>query len=536
MPVHAAAVAVVLTGAMLLLAELIIHVSSTPHIPTLTDIVHDLRMVPGMNATLYLKRSSLCTRGRNFASIYITNATRNATGPPDVWFNAVVAIGPESDVETYSLVDGRAYYSISHNGTVLDVQCLPADQVPPLSLLMTSLASATQVHDVFDSSYSWVHCDSTLDRIFQLQFAGEPYLVCISSTTNQLRAVIGQDIEMDVAYIANATDAPPISIPQVPHSNTPLACPDIRNAIVSVNQPSNLPFDSYMALPATTTQTTCTCQGEAKPCLFVHGLGEQDVLNLSTTFPSYWGNIQDHAPCCTTTHFAHLDMVNQGWTNDLLQQSFCDAVLAVSGGDNRTIGNLILVAHSMGNLVAAAAVAAGKCHMVQGNITWVSLGGPMLGTPSANLIVELCQNELFSAISNAAQAFLGSCPAKAGRMSLLVESPNDPARAAQYAQAQHVWTQFVTRAACGTSPVGLYTSYSPLLLSTAKLASLTPANDGLVPWVSCTAAALDPSAFDTTYTSPFYKAAVNHVDLTFRNSDGWWGADRKPIKWFECGL
>ncbi|KDO17776.1 hypothetical protein SPRG_16703 [Saprolegnia parasitica CBS 223.65] len=33
-----------------------------------------------------------------------------------------------------------------------------------------------------------------------------------------------------------------------------------------------------------------------------------------------------------------------------------------------------------------------------------------------------------------------------------------------------------------------------------------------------------------------YKASVNHLDTSFRNGDGWWGADRKPVKWFECAL
>jgi hypothetical protein len=33
-----------------------------------------------------------------------------------------------------------------------------------------------------------------------------------------------------------------------------------------------------------------------------------------------------------------------------------------------------------------------------------------------------------------------------------------------------------------------------------------------------------------------YKAMINHADATFQNGDGWWGSDRKPVRWFECAL
>jgi hypothetical protein len=32
----------------------------------------------------------------------------------------------------------------------------------------------------------------------------------------------------------------------------------------------------------------------------------------------------------------------------------------------------------------------------------------------------------------------------------------------------------------------------------------------------------------------FYIAGINHLDSSFRHGDGWWGKDRKPIKWFNC--
>ncbi|OQR91221.1 hypothetical protein ACHHYP_04861 [Achlya hypogyna] len=60
-------------------------------------------------------------------------------------------------------------------------------------------------------------------------------------------------------------------------------------------------------------------------------------------------------------------------------------------------------------------------------------------------------------------------------------------------------------------------------------------HDGVVSFPSCS---VGFGNFDTdaANSNANYKASVNHLDSSFRNGDGWWGADRKPLKWFECSL
>ncbi|KAG2771212.1 hypothetical protein Pcac1_g17833 [Phytophthora cactorum] len=76
-----------------------------------------------------------------------------------------------------------------------------------------------------------------------------------------------------------------------------------------------------------------------------------------------FGDIGDHAPCCTTVKYAVLNTVDAGWTNDTLLQKFCDFSLSMSGSSDltsRTISDTIVVTHSMGGLVMANALATGK--------------------------------------------------------------------------------------------------------------------------------------------------------------------------------
>ncbi|OQR88403.1 hypothetical protein ACHHYP_06834 [Achlya hypogyna] len=60
-------------------------------------------------------------------------------------------------------------------------------------------------------------------------------------------------------------------------------------------------------------------------------------------------------------------------------------------------------------------------------------------------------------------------------------------------------------------------------------------HDGVVSFPSCS---VGFGNFDTdaANSNANYKASINHLDTSFRNGDGWWGADRKPLKWFECSL
>ncbi|KAF0688177.1 Aste57867_20182 [Aphanomyces stellatus] len=296
----------------------------------------------------------------------------------------------------------------------------------------------------------------------------------------------------------------------------------------------------------------CTCKSEKRPCLFLHGLGDLPVGNHTATFPAYWGDIHDHAPCCSSTAFVHWDTINLGWHSQELQAAFCDAALHVSDGAvNRMIGKLILVAHSMGNLIAASALAAGTCKANKDNLTWVHVGGPMDGSWKANYIDQsVCQRHpddgIWRLFKDAGKTFLqvvgnkeDMCPPPAGLASLRHQSTVPADHSASYAAAQRVHAAHVSKAACGVSSLGL-ASLEAISLATANflhylLAGHAALSDGAVDFDSCTFG-LNASRFGTSYTDSFYKASVNHVDLAFKHGDGWWGSDRQPRKWFQCLL
>ncbi|KAF0688176.1 Aste57867_20181 [Aphanomyces stellatus] len=298
---------------------------------------------------------------------------------------------------------------------------------------------------------------------------------------------------------------------------------------------------------------TCGCKGEMRPCLFLHGLGDVAAGNRSSTFLSYWGDIHDHAPCCSSTDFVHWDTINHGWHSQELQAAFCDAALHVSDGAvNRTIGKLILVAHSMGNLIAASALASGACHLHPQDVSWVHVGGPMNGNWKANYLhdfvcergpadsgwwghfKDVCKQIIQIAVNND-----DVCPTPAGVASLFHQSTVSATHAAQYAAAQRAHALHVTAAMCGVSPVGLLSMDSiPLGAANAihfLLDGHAAVNDGAVDFDSCTMS-LDGARFGTSFTDPFYKASVNHFDLAFKHGDGWWGDARQPRKWFQCLL
>ncbi|KAF0714001.1 Aste57867_4107 [Aphanomyces stellatus] len=159
----------------------------------------------------------------------------------------------------------------------------------------------------------------------------------------------------------------------------------------------------------------------------------------------------------------------------------------------------------------------------------------MKGSMAANLFQEKCTDGGWNSIIKDPLTFLGVCPPTEGPKSLLHQATVNQNQANNFAAAQRVAGQFVKRAACGVDSYGLNTLFSVMYDTVGHWAKHNGANDGVVDFDSC-AAGLNQGAFGTSYTNGFYKASLNHGDLTFRNADGWWGDDRKPIKWFECTL
>ncbi|KAF0688175.1 Aste57867_20180 [Aphanomyces stellatus] len=146
-----------------------------------------------------------------------------------------------------------------------------------------------------------------------------------------------------------------------------------------------------------------------------------------------------------------------------------------------------------------------------------ALAPPDLTTGAASLVAKACTNPDVT-------------------KSMVHISTADAKQKVTYKAAQDVVATYVTHAACGVDPTGLMSPFSEL---NQLVVDIVPPQHGTetdceVDLASCTTA-LDARQFQPTYTSPFYKAALNHLDLTFRYGDGD-GDDQKPVAWFECLL
>ncbi|RHY86336.1 hypothetical protein DYB35_010450 [Aphanomyces astaci] len=267
-------------------------------------------------------------------------------------------------------------------------------------------------------------------------------------------------------------------------------------------------------------------------------LGEAQTLPLQDSYPNYWGQIHHNAPCCSSVRFARIETINRGWDHPSLQDDFCAAAMNVSGSTcSGRIDKLILVAHSMGNLIASGALASGRCNMAK-NVHWISIAAPMEGTKSSNCIEKVCQNEWMAPLSVA----IGSmCPAPPAILSMRHMSTVAEPMKQKFKDAQHAWARHVTRLSCGVDTfgvVGVSSLFNSLRNWWVAMWSFHdhPEVDGLVDFSSCTGGR-DWDGFGShAETSLHYKARVNHMDAAFQNGDGWWGSDRKPMQWFQCTL
>lgn len=300
----------------------------------------------------------------------------------------------------------------------------------------------------------------------------------------------------------------------------------------------------------------CSCEGEMKTCIFFHGAGVS--VNESTileSYPVYWGNDLVSLPCCASMKFSRINTMNVPWFDESLQDEYCATLLSLNDNDSLeedddTIPNVIVITHSMASLVLSLALANEKCQLDSGSSKWVSLQAPMMGTPVADAITDLCQSNdqisSFQVCNNSDSSF-----SSFQNLASFVE-PNGAFGSRelrqQYALAQDQYKRRVDAALCGTSAFGLPTvtdSFKYLALTEFLSAISNPdiwaqgqvLHDGIVPASSCIAT-IEADDFHPSYTSRFYLAKINHADGTFRHGNGGlspsWAPDQQPLRWLKC--
>ncbi|EQC29914.1 hypothetical protein SDRG_12458 [Saprolegnia diclina VS20] len=489
------------------------------------DIVTNLQQSPAIRLTLTAKRASMAFNGKTSAQIYVVPRASSSFA-----FDAILSqVGPDV-TQTYLVRDNRAYYSLLHNDVVVDAGCLDASQLPPIELLESSLSTASVVDATTGDVISASDCPD--GKLLHLTFAGEAFVFC-NSKNNKLTRASSPDLDIAVEYLDNTSSVPSMDIP------AGLSCP----VVVGPSQPapaatllqtSAAVSSALFGAPrvATVSKSSCACKSTPKPCLFVHGVGERASAPLADAYAGNWGSIEEHAPCCSSIKFAHFDTNTRSWTNETLQEEFCDAAKVVSNSGSKEINSLLLVTYSMGNLIAGAAVHNNKCNFGK-DVTWVSLAAPMQGSKTSNEIENQCAGGSLKWILTKA----GRCPTTEGYLSIRHQSTVSAEMQAQFAAAQAVRAKYADRLLCGTNAFGITSGKSLEVLLVGKISHHDdPTYDGFVDFSSCSQG-FDKTKFGTdAATALHYEPSINHYDSSFLNGDGWWGADRKPVKWFECAL
>ncbi|DAZ99514.1 TPA: hypothetical protein N0F65_005386 [Lagenidium giganteum] len=459
----------------------------------------------------------------------------------------------------FTLIDDRGYVTIedAETGKVVRNDCLKKDSVPPIQSLTSALVNGRVIDQVGASATIDIDCIN--GTLVEFVFANEPYIFC-SKAGAAIDTVYGQDIEASLALLEAGSEGVPsrdsLVRPGAESINeckslvdgTNAEAPSAKTAFKAFAQRSRDAVNVLAGNPRVSlmASTSCNCGGGKKACLFVHGLGQTYDGPEQSTFSEYFGDIHKRAACCSSIKFMRMDTTNNAWYDDALPKKMCKAALSmVSSSDKMKMQGIALISHSMGNLIVAAAANKGLCAIDTAKSKWISLAGPIMGSMSATTAMSMCRppDSFRDAIREvlyskfAVLTALGFCPAKASLKSLAFKgsSGSNAKLDSLYDRAMQYYADTVSSNICGVSPTGLVSTSSAKYIALAAFSGHASGdNDGAVHFDSCRAL-LPRSKYQTSWSSGnFYRASLNHADMTFRNSDGWWGDGRKPTKWFNC--
>ena len=292
-------------------------------------------------------------------------------------------------------------------------------------------------------------------------------------------------------------------------------------------------------------------ESQTTTCVFVHGAGnsaelDANVGSATSEDRAYWGNLHEViAPFCGTLSFMHEDTLHVGWEDTGLQQKFCELLREATSGstDDQGSTQLLLFAHSLGNMLVAGALDSGQCQLPFGSV-WFAVGAPWAGSQAADKLPDLCaalQGGLGSPLIASLASRVHFCDGADGAPSAGFASLAT-GNARLHAVARR-WRGRVNASLCGDSPFGLWASEgggadSYELEALSELVQFGETNDGAVPTASCHSLA-DGVAPDRSHESLHYTADVNHFDLTCRHGNGWlpWLLPRdarRPCAWYAA--
>lgn len=314
--------------------------------------------------------------------------------------------------------------------------------------------------------------------------------------------------------------------------------------VVTASATDPLPSQQVRALKAEAGMWSfgskaCECKSTPRPCLFIHGESNENEEKELQTKSKKFGDMSDHAPCCSTIKYASLDTMTARWTDKSLQKTVCEHALSMSktsDEDEGLIKDTILVTHSMGALIVAGAVANERCSL-DNSTTWVSMSAPMNGTMASNYVQDICTDDDTQAFRKIL-TLLGECPVDAGMKSIAYMggkySTMDLNKA--YVAAQKVYREHVSAAMCSDDDIGtVSTNQASYLYLGSQVEHGTKQHDGVVTFESCRGG-LPENLFSNNYEDKFYVSKCNHADTAFLHGDSYFRDTIKPVSWFECLL
>ncbi|KAG6969272.1 hypothetical protein JG688_00005376 [Phytophthora aleatoria] len=436
--------------------------------------------LPSIKLGFNIQRSTMEVYGASSFDVYVRPVLSGA----NVTFDGKVTFEQDGTTHNLYVVDRVPYHEVV-NSTTDSTTCLPTELFPSVPEIVDAIASATAVSAV--NTDQDISC--TNGTWLSTTFAGESYVLCTGADAEDgTFTVYGEDLSISFEYLSeDVTITKPM--------NAPSDCSAVSDGSVALSSLGQL-YGITMsrsrrvlkeeAAAVHLASSTCTCQGTPRPCLFFHGMDVATDGGIVDSY-SFFGDIKEHAPCCSSFSFAILNTVGYEWYNDTLQQKACNAAIEVSTGTTNSgsteINDLIIVAHSMGNNMLAGALATGKCS-IGSNVDWVDLSGSMKGSMGSDFIHQICDGgNVFQDILAQLGGLIGQCPGTTTRRSLVYDGGDycDDECSARYAAAQAVHKKYVTASMCGTTYSGLLSSeYAGLLAGGLLIPHHSSKNDGIV--------------------------------------------------------
>jgi hypothetical protein len=498
---------------------------------------------PALNFRFAIKRVAMQVHGQADFSVLASPVVSVEEDSTSVLYDTFTAFAEDETLYNYSLVDGVAYVARSSlNGSDQNpsVKCFDANILPPINAIVASVNDAKPVSSISSSNGSAISCSS--GNSFKASVNGIDFGLCFSGSSGFM--MYGSDMDIKVEYVESHFE---ISAPKL-SADAGTRCEKVASpsSVTSVGESllagGSISPDVSRKLEAAfdfSLEDSCSCKSTPRPCIFLHGLGvlAEEEENLDVDKDAYWGNLTDHAPCCSTTQFAMLNTVNNSWTDDLQQQKVCDRVMAASEtSQGSTVSDTIIISHSMGGLMMAGAIANNKCSL-DSTTTWVSTGSPMGGSMASDYFQESCMDQTNAFMEKFVET-TGFCPADDGIKSLAYEheSYSTPSLDEQYESAKAAYRDNVDALMCSNGYSGILSTYQVGFWVLGSVVShKSEKNDGMVEFHSC-AGGFPASKFGNDYHDKFYVTKLNHYDVAFKAGDALLDKAKMPVKWLDCLL